>query len=91
MTAGCRSGPRCGIGAVMVRPDRVNRRIVERRHEAWKAEGGVGQRVNSPWNPQFMASGEPGRSHSHHDNPRNCLGPPGRAQSRAGCVGAEGV
>ena len=31
-----------GLVAVMIRLDRAHRRIVERRREAWKAEGGVG-------------------------------------------------
>jgi len=31
-----------GLVAVMVRVDRAHRRLVERRREAWKAEGEIG-------------------------------------------------
>ena len=31
-----------GLAALMIRLERVQRRLIERRHEAWKAEGGAG-------------------------------------------------
>ncbi|MDT5096404.1 MAG: hypothetical protein QOC76_141 [Mycobacterium sp.] len=40
------------VVAVMVRIDRANRRLLDRRREAWKAEGGVG-----PAPGEYMGSG----------------------------------
>jgi len=42
-----------GLVAVMIRLDRAHRRIVERRREAWKAEGGVGPEPGDYIGPGF--------------------------------------
>ena len=44
-----------GLVAVMIRLDRAHRRIVERRREAWKAEGGVGPEPGDFIGPGFNA------------------------------------
>jgi hypothetical protein len=42
-----------GMVALMVRIDRLNRRLLDRRREAWKAAGGEG-----PAPGEYMASGD---------------------------------
>jgi hypothetical protein len=42
-----------GMVALMVRIDRLNRRLLDRRREAWKAAGGVG-----PAPGEYMGSGD---------------------------------
>src|SRR5262245_1895407 len=64
-----------GLVAVMIRLERAQRRLIERRREAWKAEGGVGRDPN-----EFMGGGggggfsPPGGGHLTRRLRRGCNG-----------------